>query len=80
MAGYDAFADVNHRWGMIGAACRVGFALVALGDFDGAQERFRWALAQAQATEAISLALLTLSGDRRRCSDEKGRRVMRQSY
>jgi len=61
-AGHNAFADVNHRWGMIGAACRVGFALVALGDSDGARERLRWALEQAQATEAKSLALLALSG------------------
>ena len=61
-AGHDAFADVNHRWGMIGAACRVGFALVALGDGGGARERLRWALEQAQATEAKSLALLALSG------------------
>jgi predicted ATPase/class 3 adenylate cyclase len=61
-AGYDAFADVNHRWGMIGAASRVGFALVALGDGDRARERFRWALEQAKATEAKSLALLALSG------------------
>jgi predicted ATPase len=61
-AGHDAFADVNHRWGMIGAACRVGFARVALGDRDGARERLRWALEQAQATEAKSLALLALSG------------------
>jgi predicted ATPase/class 3 adenylate cyclase len=61
-AGHDAFADVNHRWGMIGAACRVGFALVALGDSDGARERLRWALEQARATEAKSLALLALSG------------------
>ena len=50
-SGYDAFADVNHRWGMIGAASRVGFALVALGDFGSARERFQWALEQAQATE-----------------------------
>jgi hypothetical protein len=61
-AGYDAFADGNHRWGMIGAASRVGFALVALRDFDGARERFRWALEQARATETTSLALLSLSG------------------
>ena len=61
-AGHDAFADVNHRWGMIGAASRMGFALVALGDSNGARERFRWALEQAQATEAKSLALLALSG------------------
>jgi tetratricopeptide (TPR) repeat protein len=61
-AGHDAFSDVNHRWGMIGAACRVGFALAALGDPNGARERFRWALEQAQATEAKSLALLALSG------------------
>jgi predicted ATPase/class 3 adenylate cyclase len=61
-AGHDAFADVNHRWGMIGAACRVGFALVAIGDSDGARERLRWALEQARATEAKSLALLALSG------------------
>jgi hypothetical protein len=47
---------------MIGAACRVGFALVAFGDSDGARKRFRWALEQVQATEAKSLALLALSG------------------
>ncbi len=47
---------------MIGAASRVGFALAALGDPNGARERFRWALEQAQATEAKSLALLALSG------------------
>ena len=61
-AGYDAFADVNHRWGMIGAASRIGFASIALGDFDGARERLRWALEQAQATEAKSMALLAVSG------------------
>jgi tetratricopeptide (TPR) repeat protein len=61
-AGHDGFADVNHRWGMIGAACRVGFALVALGNPNGARERFGWALDQAQATGAKSLALLALSG------------------
>jgi tetratricopeptide (TPR) repeat protein len=61
-AGHDAFADVNHRWGMIGASCRVGFALVALGHLEGARERFRWALDQAQGTGAKSLALLSLSG------------------
>ena len=61
-AGYTAFADVNHRWGMIGAACRVGFALAALGEPDRARERLRWALGQARATEATSLALLALSG------------------
>ena len=61
-AGHDAFADVNHRWGMIGAACRVGLALTSLGDASGARERFRWALEQAQATEAKSLELLALSG------------------
>ena len=47
---------------MIGTASRVGFASVALGDLDGARERFRWALEQAQATETKSLALLALSG------------------
>jgi predicted ATPase/class 3 adenylate cyclase len=61
-AGYTAFADVNHRWGMIGAACRVGFAFAALGESDRARERLRWALGQARATEATSLALLALSG------------------
>ena len=61
-AGYTAFADVNHRWGMIGAACRVGFAFAALGEPDRARERLRWALGQARATEATSLALLALSG------------------
>jgi predicted ATPase/class 3 adenylate cyclase len=61
-AGHDAFADVNHRWGMIGAASRVGFAFVALGDAKAGRKQFRWALDQAQATEAKSLALLALSG------------------
>jgi predicted ATPase/class 3 adenylate cyclase len=61
-AGYAAFADVSHRWGMIGAACRVGFAQAALDDHDGARERLSWALERARATEATSLALLALSG------------------
>ncbi len=42
--------------------CRVGFALVALADPNGARTRLRWALEQVQATEAKSLALLALSG------------------
>jgi hypothetical protein len=61
-AGHDAFADMNHRWGMVGAACNVGFALAALGNAGGARERFCWALEQAQRNGAKSQALLALSG------------------
>ena len=61
-AGYDAFSEVNHRWGMIAALCRIGFAALALGDIDEAQRTFRAALERAQASAAISLELLALSG------------------
>ncbi len=64
-AGYEAFCEVNHRWGMIAALCRIGFAALALGDGDEAYERFREALERAHASEALSLELLALSGDRR---------------
>ncbi len=28
-AGYEAFSSVNHRWGVISALCRLGFAETA---------------------------------------------------
>ena len=61
-AGYEAFSEVNHRWGMIAALCRIGFAALALGDVDEAQRTFRAALERAHASAAISLELLALSG------------------
>lgn len=61
-AGYDAFSEVNHRWGAISALCRMGFASVALGDLAEAQRDLRRALEQAMASQALSLALLALSG------------------
>ena len=36
-AGYEAFESVNHRWGVISALCRLGFAEAALGDVEGAR-------------------------------------------
>jgi predicted ATPase len=36
-AGYEAFGEANHRWGLITALCRIGCAELALGK--GAQER-----------------------------------------
>jgi len=61
-AGYEAFSEVNHRWGKIAALCRIGFAALALGDVDEAQRTFRAALEQAHDSAAISLELLALSG------------------
>ena len=61
-AGYEAFSEVNHRWGMIAALCRIGFAALALGDGAEARERFGEALERAHASEAVSLELLALSG------------------
>ncbi|MGI8825951.1 MAG: hypothetical protein ACR2JC_09950 [Chloroflexota bacterium] len=61
-AGYEAFSEVNHRWGMIAALCRIGFAALALGGVDEAQRTFRAALERAHASAAISLELLALSG------------------
>ena len=61
-AGYEAFSEVNHRWGMITALCRIGFAALALGDVDEAQRTLRAALDRAHASAAISLELLALSG------------------
>jgi hypothetical protein len=61
-AGYEAFSEVNHRWGVIAALCRIGFAALALGDGAEARERFDDALERAHASEAVSLELLALSG------------------
>jgi hypothetical protein len=43
-AGYEAFSEVNHRWGMIAALWRIGFAL---GRVDEAQRTLRSALAMS---------------------------------
>ena len=43
-AGYNALAESNHRWGLIVALCRIGFAALALGDLADARERFGGAL------------------------------------
>jgi hypothetical protein len=61
-SGYEAFYEVNHRWGMITALCRIGFAALAVGAGAEARERFREALERAHAAQAISLELLALSG------------------
>ena len=61
-AGYDAFSESNHRWGLITALCRTGFASLALGDGAEARERFGEALARAHDAQAVSLELLALSG------------------
>jgi len=60
-AGYNALAESNHRWGLIVALCRIGFAALALGDLADARERFGSAL-RAEAAQSVSLELLALSG------------------
>jgi hypothetical protein len=61
-AGHEAFSEVNHRWGLITALCRIGFAALALGDGAEARERFGEALERAHDAQAVSLELLALSG------------------
>jgi tetratricopeptide (TPR) repeat protein len=61
-AGYAAFSEVNHRWGTIAALCRIGFAALALDELDEAQQSFRAALERANASQAVSLELLALTG------------------
>lgn len=61
-AGYEAFRQVNHRWGMTGALCRMGFAAMALGEADEARGYFVDALGRARESKAVSLQLLALSG------------------
>ena len=61
-AGYEAFSESNHRWGLITALCRIGFAALALGEPIEAAGNFRTALERAHTSEAISLELLALSG------------------
>ena len=61
-AGYEAFSEVDHRWGLITALCRIGFAALALGDGAEARECFGEALDQAHDAQAVSLELLGLSG------------------
>ena len=59
-AGYEAFSEVNHRWGMIAALCRIGFAALALGDVDEAQRSLHAALERAHVSGAISLDLFAV--------------------
>ena len=61
-AGYQAFSESNHRWGLMTALCRIGFAALAFGDGAEARERFCEALERAHASKAVSLELLALSG------------------
>jgi predicted ATPase len=61
-AGYDAFNSVNHRWGVISALCRLGFAEAALGDAEAARRDLGRALELAQRSQAQSLVLHALSG------------------
>lgn len=60
-AGYEAFASVNHRWGVISALCRLGFAEAALGDGDAARRDLDRALELADRNRARSLLLHALS-------------------
>ena len=61
-AGYEAFGEVNHRWGMITALCRLGFATMALGEEAQARVHLREALERARDSEARSQEMLALSG------------------
>ncbi len=58
----EAFSAVNHRWGVISALCRMGFAAVGLGEFAEARRDFLRALELAQQSKAQSLVLHALSG------------------
>jgi len=61
-AGFEAFNAVNHRWGVISALCRIGFAAVGLGEFADAGRDLLRALELAQQSHAQSLVLHALSG------------------
>jgi tetratricopeptide (TPR) repeat protein len=61
-AGFEAFSAVNHRWGVISALCRMGFAALGLGEFDEARRHFQRALELGQQSHAQSLVLHALSG------------------
>ena len=61
-AGYEAFCEVNHRWGTIVALCRIGFATLALGDVD-----------EARGPSARRSSERTPPGDRSSCSASGGR-------
>jgi tetratricopeptide (TPR) repeat protein len=61
-AGFEAFSAVNHRWGVISALCRIGFAAVGLGEFDEARQHFQRGLELGQQSHAQSLVLHALSG------------------
>src|SRR4029079_7201868 len=61
-AGYEAFSEDNHRWGLITALCRIGFAALALRDGSEARDCFGEALDRAHNAQAVSLELLALSG------------------
>jgi hypothetical protein len=61
-AGHDAFASINHRWGVISALCRMGFAEAALGDGEGARRDLDRSLEMAGCAHAQMLVLHALSG------------------
>jgi predicted ATPase/class 3 adenylate cyclase len=60
--GYEAFEEANHRWGMMSARCRLGFAALALDDLEGAGRDLQVTLEEARRAQASSLMLLALSG------------------
>jgi len=60
--GYEAFREVNHRWGMMTGLCRIGFAELSLGRPADAREHLFDALRRARESRALSLELLALSG------------------
>ena len=61
-AGYEAFSSVSHRWGVISALCRLGFAEAAVCDGSAARRDLGRALELAERSQAQSLVLHALSG------------------
>ena len=61
-AGYAAFEGAHHRWGLISALCRLGFAEAALGDAEAARRDLGRALELAGRARAEMLLLHALSG------------------
>ena len=59
-AGYDAFTKANHRWGVMSALCRIGFASAALGDAATAVQELDRVLELSMADGATSLTLHAL--------------------
>ncbi|MFU8771576.1 MAG: ATP-binding protein, partial [Anaerolineales bacterium] len=60
--GLEKFSEIGHIWGIGASHCRIGFALLELGELEQAKSHFLDALKLAQDIQHIPLQLYALAG------------------